>query len=106
MIDVNQTLREMHRILKPGGRALILEFSLPDNRLLRGGYLFYLRHILPKLGAIISGDNAAYRYLNETIETFPHGPAFCELMTDAGFQAVSQTKLSSGVASVYRGDKS
>jgi demethylmenaquinone methyltransferase/2-methoxy-6-polyprenyl-1,4-benzoquinol methylase len=105
MIDATETLREMHRILKPNGRALILEFSLPDNRMLRSGYLFYLRHILPKLGAIISGDNSAYRYLNETIETFPHGPAFCELMTSAGFDSVSQTKLSTGVASIYRGDK-
>jgi len=105
MTDVNQTLSEMHRILRPGGRALILEFSLPGNRLLQSGYLFYLRHILPKLGAAISGDSSAYRYLNETIETFPHGPAFCELMTDAGFKAVSQTTLSAGIVSIYQGDK-
>lgn len=105
MTDVNQTLCEMHRVLKPGGRALILEFSLPANGLLRNGYLLYLRHILPKLGALISGDNAAYRYLNETIETFPHGSAFCALMTNAGFKAVLQTTLSTGIASIYQGDK-
>ncbi|MCD6248852.1 MAG: bifunctional demethylmenaquinone methyltransferase/2-methoxy-6-polyprenyl-1,4-benzoquinol methylase UbiE [candidate division Zixibacteria bacterium] len=105
MTDVNQTLCEMYRVLKPGGRALILEFSLPANELLRNGYLFYLRHLLPKLGALISGDNAAYRYLNETIETFPHGSAFCALMTNAGFKAVSQTTLSTGIASIYQGDK-
>ncbi len=105
MTDVNQTLGEMHRILRPGGRALILEFSLPGNWLFQSGYLLYLRHILPTLGRIISGDNAAYRYLNETIETFPHGPAFCALMTDAGFVGVSQTTLSGGIASIYQGDK-
>lgn len=106
MTDVNWTLREMYRILRPDGRALILEFSLPESRLIRGPYLFYLRHVLPQLGAIISGDDAAYRYLNDTIETFPHGPAFCELMTSVGFTDVTRTRLSAEVASIYRGEKS
>lgn len=105
MTDVSRTLGEILRVLKRDGRTLILEFSLPTGRILRAGYLFYLRHILPRLGAIISGDSAAYRYLNETIETFPHGTAFCQLMTDAGFTNVSQTSLSGGIASIYRGDK-
>jgi len=79
MTDVRRTLIEMHRVLKPGGRALILEFSLPRN--------------------------TAYRYLNETIETFPHGTAFCELMTKAGFSSVKHTPLTMGVATIYCGDK-
>ena len=105
MIDVQQTLREMYRVLKPGGRALILEFSLPSNHFFRSLYIFYLRHILPRLGAIISGDSSAYRYLNETIETFPHGDDFCRLMTDADFASIIAKPLSLGIATIYRGDR-
>jgi demethylmenaquinone methyltransferase/2-methoxy-6-polyprenyl-1,4-benzoquinol methylase len=105
MIDVQRTLGEMLRVLKSKGRALILEFSLPRRRLVRGPYLFYLRHVLPRLGALISGDNAAYRYLNETIETFPHGEAFCQIMRDTGFTNVTATPLTAGIVSIYRGDK-
>ena len=105
MTDVSLALREMHRVLKPGGRALILEFSLPTNGFIRWGYLIYFRHILPVLGKMISGDDGAYRYLNETVETFPYGQAFCDLMTDAGFQNVKDNRLTLGIASIYQGDK-
>lgn len=103
--DVPAGLREMHRILKPGGRALILEFSLPANRILRAGYLFYFRHVLPRIGGMVSGDAAAYRYLNETVETFPYGDRFCALMRDAGFVGVEHFPLTFGIATLYQGDK-
>lgn len=105
MTDVPVTLAEMYRVLKPGGRALILEFSLPTNPLMRKFYLFYFRHVLPRLGAVISGDRAAYRYLNQTVETFPYGEAFCRLMTEAGFKNVAANRLTFGIASIYQGDK-
>jgi demethylmenaquinone methyltransferase / 2-methoxy-6-polyprenyl-1,4-benzoquinol methylase len=105
VLDVSQGLGEMHRILKPGGRALILEFSLPANRPFRALYLFYFRHILPRLGALISGDSYAYRYLNETVETFPYGEDFCELMRGAGFEKVTATPLTFGIASLYQGER-
>ena len=105
MTDVPRALAEMRRVLKPGGRSLILEFSLPPARLVRGPYLFYLRRILPKLGAAISGDGSAYRYLNETIETFPHGLLFCDLMRKVGFEDVDHKRLSFGVATIYWGDR-
>ncbi len=103
--DVSACLREMRRVLKPGGRALILEFSLPGNRLLRALYLAYFRHLLPRIGGLISGDSHAYRYLNTTVETFPYGGAFLELMTGAGFHHVQAHPLTFGIATLYQGDK-
>jgi len=103
--DVPRGLAEMHRVLRPGGRLLILEFSLPQNALIRWGYLLYFRHMLPRLGALISGDAGAYRYLNRTVEDFPYGEAFCELMRDAGFDNVADRPLTFGIASIYRGER-
>ena len=105
VLDVSSGLGEMRRILKPGGRALILEFSLPANKAFRALYLFYFRNILPRIGALISGDSYAYRYLNETVETFPYGEEFCQLMRDAGFENVSATPLTFGIASLYQGER-
>ena len=104
--SVEQTLAEMYRLLKPGGRALVLEFSLPHGAAIRRLYLFYFRHILPVIGGWISGDGQAYRYLNRTVEAFPYGDAFCELMRSAGFHAVRAHPLTCGIASIYEGDKS
>ena len=105
VLDVPAALREISRVLRPKGRALILEFSLPRNGLVRHSYLFYFRHILPRLGGLISGDSYAYRYLNQTVETFPYGEAFCTLMRESGFTSVQATELTFGVATIYSGDK-
>ena len=101
--DVDACLREMARVLKPGGRALVLEFSLPRNRLLRAAHLFYLRHVLPRVGGWLSGDREAYRYLNRTIEAFPYGRAFCQRMHRAGFMAVTAHPFSGGIVTLYAG---
>ncbi len=103
--DVPRTLREIRRILKPGGRVLILEFSLPRNRIIRGLYLFYFRNILTRVGAFVSRDRHAYRYLNRTAEEFPRGEAFCSIMREAGFRNVQHHPLTFGVATLYEGDK-
>ncbi|MBI4558954.1 MAG: bifunctional demethylmenaquinone methyltransferase/2-methoxy-6-polyprenyl-1,4-benzoquinol methylase UbiE [Candidatus Hydrogenedentes bacterium] len=102
---VDAALEEMYRVLRPGGRALILEFSLPPSGLFQKLYRFYLRHLLPRIGAMISGDGAAYRYLHETIECFPYGEAFCDLMRRQGFQRVQAQPLTLGIATLYCGDK-
>ena len=103
--DVGATLREILRILKAGGQTLILEFSLPENRTVRWCHLKYLRLGVPFLGAVVSGDRCAYRYLNESIEAFYRPSEFCALMESAGFVQVSATPLTWGVASIYRGVK-
>ena len=105
VLDVDTALREMCRVLRPGGRAVILEFSLPGNRLLRAGYLVYFRHVLPRLGGLVSGKPEAYRYLNQSVESFPYGSAFCERMEQAGFSGVAAAPLSFGIASLYTGQR-
>ena len=97
-------LSEMFRILKPQGRALILEFSMPQGAL-RPIVLTYLRSILPKIGAFFSKDAHAYRYLNRTIESFASGKSFCQWMKDAGFKDVKQISMNFGAVSLYIGDK-
>ncbi|HNR29959.1 MAG TPA: ubiquinone/menaquinone biosynthesis methyltransferase [Candidatus Hydrogenedentes bacterium] len=103
VIDVDAALREMRRVLRRKGRALVLEFSLPGNALLRELYLLYFRRVLPRIGGLISGDIQAYRYLNETVETFPYGEAFCALMRAAGFVEVRAVPLTFGIAMLYVG---
>lgn len=103
--DVEAALRDMRRVLRPGGRALILEFSLPANPVFRALYLTYFRNVLPRIGGWVSGDAAAYRYLNETVERFPYGEDFCELMRGAGFHDVQHETLTFGIATLYWGDR-
>jgi demethylmenaquinone methyltransferase/2-methoxy-6-polyprenyl-1,4-benzoquinol methylase len=103
--DVTGTLGEIHRILKPGGQAVILEFSLPSSRMIRWVYLRYLRHVVPRLGALISGDRHAYRYLNASIEAFHQPKAFSAALREAGFGQVTARPLTMGVASLYSGYK-
>lgn len=97
-------LFEMHRVTAPKGRCLILEFSLPDN-LFRKPYLFYLRHLLPRIGGWISKDPEAYRYLNQTIEEFTYGDAFLNWMRQCGWVQATAIPLLFGSVTLYRGDK-
>jgi demethylmenaquinone methyltransferase/2-methoxy-6-polyprenyl-1,4-benzoquinol methylase len=105
VVDPGHVLKEMIRVLEKEGKALILEFSLPVNKIIRSLHLFYLRRIIPPLGALISKDKHAYRYLNETIESFPYGRDFCRLMESAGFRNVRFTPLTFGAATLYQGEK-
>jgi demethylmenaquinone methyltransferase/2-methoxy-6-polyprenyl-1,4-benzoquinol methylase len=103
--DAFKTLTEIHRLLKEGGTALILEFSMPANRILKGFYLFYLRFFVPLLGRLLSGDNHAYRYLDTSIENFHRPDDFRRLMQKAGFSDISAKPLTFGVACLYQGTK-
>lgn len=102
--DVLLALRELKRILKPKGRLLILEGTMPSKGVMKGIHLFYLRHLLPRIGGFISKTPAAYRYLNETIETFPQGDNFLKLMLEAGFAKAIAHPMTCGIATVYQGD--
>jgi demethylmenaquinone methyltransferase / 2-methoxy-6-polyprenyl-1,4-benzoquinol methylase len=103
--SVPACLREIVRILKRGGLSLILEATLPQNRALQPLYLLYLRHLLPHIGGWMARKKEAYIYLNQTIETFPSGEAFCQLMSQAGFSQVTHHPLTAGIVTIYRGIK-
>ncbi len=105
VVDVNKALEEMRRVLKTGAPALILEFALPPNPLLRRIFLFYLRSVIPFIGGIVSGNQRAYSYFNETVETFCYGEEFVKLMKEAGFKDVKMHRLTFGVAIIYEGVK-
>lgn len=103
--DVTKCLTEMHRVLDERGRALILEFSLPKNALVRAAHLFYLKAILPRIGGLLSGNSYAYSYLSKTIQTFPYGSAFESLLKDTGFQSARSIPLTFGIATLYIAEK-
>src|SRR4051812_22448966 len=104
--DVPTALKEFHRVLRPGGRVIILEFSLPTNRILRGLYNFYFRQILPRTATLISGDKTgAYKYLPESVNTFLGREQMIQMMQDAGFVDVRQFPMTFGVCVCYRGVK-
>ena len=104
--DPAGALQEFYRVLRGGGRAVILEFSLPRNWILRGLYNLYFRRVLPRTATWISGDKTgAYRYLPESVNTFIGPERMRELMGQAGFTEVRSRAMSWGICTVYRGVK-
>ncbi len=101
--DYEAGLAEMYRVLKKGGAAMILEFSMPSKFPFKHIYSFYFHKILPFFGALFSKDKVAYNYLPDSVSSFPEGDDFLKLMEITGFRKLKQRRLTGGVASIYTG---
>lgn len=105
MPDPPGVLQEIARVLKPGGRVFILEFSLPANRLIRRAALLYLRGVVPVVGGFFSGNIKAYRYLTRSVEHFPCGDNFCRWLRQSGFSDIRTEPILWGMSSIYSAQK-
>ena len=101
-----RAIAEFFRVLKPGGRLIILEFSLPTNPILRGLYNFYFKHIMPRTATLIARDKSgAYKYLPRSVNTFINRETLTAMMREAGFVEPAQKTVTFGIAVIYRGVK-
>lgn len=105
MPDRPRALAEMFRVLKPGGSFTCLEFTTPPNRLWRALYHFYLRHLIPFWGGLITGDRDGFVYLSRSIKAFPDQQAFAALLEDTGFCDVAWKNYTGGIAAVHTARK-
>ena len=98
-------LSEFRRVLKSGGKAVILELSVPQNRMVRWAYDLYFLHVLPRIGGAVSGDRAAYKYLPASVHNFPSANDFCRMMEKAGFLNVRCRAFSFGLCRMFVGER-
>ncbi|TGD80609.1 bifunctional demethylmenaquinone methyltransferase/2-methoxy-6-polyprenyl-1,4-benzoquinol methylase UbiE [Hymenobacter wooponensis] len=103
--NLEKGLTEMRRVLRPGGKLVVLEFSKPTAFPLKQAYNFYFRQILPVFGKLISKDNSAYTYLPESVQAFPDGPDFLAILRKVGFTSPAWQPLTFGISSIYTAQK-
>ncbi len=105
LADLDAGLREVHRVLRPGARFVILEFSTPSRAVVRWGYHVYFHHVLPWIGGLISGHTSAYKYLPQSVANFPVQEELAARMKGAGLSQVRFLSLTFGVAAIHVGTK-
>ena len=103
LADLDAGLREVARVLAPGARFVILEFTTPRSAIVRSGYHLYFHHVLPRVGGVISGNRDAYRYLPESVARFPAARELADRMRAAEFRDVSWRPLTLGIAAIHVG---
>jgi demethylmenaquinone methyltransferase / 2-methoxy-6-polyprenyl-1,4-benzoquinol methylase len=103
--NLEKGLTDMYRVLKPGGKAVVVEFSRPRKFPFKQLYNFYFKAILPKIGRLISKDQAAYTYLPESVEAFPDGQRFLDILQKIGYTNSQCKPLTFGISSIYIGQK-
>lgn len=102
--DLSVGLREMRRVLRAGGRAVILEFSTPPSALVGIAYRIYLHQLVPRIASLLGGDAAAYRYLPRSVAAFPDADGLAARMRDCGFSRVRYERLTLGIAAIHVGE--
>lgn len=103
--NLEMGVADMYRVLKPGGKTVILEFSKPTKFPFKNIYNFYFKSILPKIGRLVSKDQAAYTYLPESVQAFPDGSGFLSVLNKVGFKNTRCKPLTFGISSIYIGEK-
>jgi len=103
--NLEKGLAEIFRVLRPGGVFVVLEFSLPKNKVFRSLYFFYFLKVLPWLGRLISKNSRAYTYLPESVREFPDGENFARILEKAGFEKCRWVPQTMGIATIYQAQK-